>query len=254
MPEGQTSGFIPEGLSAWPSQALAEDSQEAFFQAIRERRASAARDAEAVRRMGKAGWYSGAAVGLIGVLAALTVYLKSPLPPPPGYILVDRTTGAMDPPVAAVDAPRVFSDIVRERALRDLIINCESYIPQSFARFDYHACMVMATPAEQQRLEAEIGAKGTRFPPNVFGANGWAMPVGFQKFTDKGDIGSGVNKLFHYEVRYERAEIVNGGKEQRVRYTAIVDFSFHPELRISAPDRLINPAGIQVVAYSTTPD
>jgi type IV secretory pathway component VirB8 len=51
-------------------------------------------------------------------------------------------------------------------------------------------------------------------------------------------------------VRYVRTEVVNG-RETSARYTAEIAFAFHPELKISAADRLINPSGLQVVSFST---
>ena len=43
--------------------------------------------------------------------------------------------------------------------------------------------------------------------------------------------------------------------EAKPSITSALDrFSFHPDLKISPRDRLINPTGLQVVAYSTTQD
>jgi type IV secretory pathway component VirB8 len=254
MPEGAlTSVPAIEPLSAWPTEALTDDSREAFFQAVLARQANTERDAGKVRQLGLICGAAGLLVGTLGVLAALTVYIKTPVPPPPGYILVDRETGTIDRAVAAVDAPRLFPETVRERALRDFVTACEAYVPETFARLDYHACMVMATPAEQKRRAEDIGPRGTRYPPTLFGPGGWAMPTAFYAFTQLGTTGTEPNQTFHYQVRYERTEVING-KEARPRYTARIDFSFHPELRISAQDRIVNPSGLQVIAYSTTMD
>ena len=256
MPEG--AGSVPEfvpgaGVSAWPASTVTDPSREDFYKAILDRRQAARRDSMAVRRLGLIGGVGGAAVGLLGVLAALVVYVKTPVPPPPGYVLIDKQTGVLEKAVAAEDAPRFFPETVRERALADYISACESYVPETFARLDYHACMVMSAPAEQKRREADIGVKGTRYPPTVYGPNGWAKPSAFYAFTFLGTTGGEPNQTFHYQVRYELTR-VSMNTEAKPRYTARIDFSFHPELKISPRDRLINPTGLQVVAYSTTQD
>jgi hypothetical protein len=256
MPEGIGSvpQVLPSGVSTWPSAALTDDSREEFFKAVLSRRESAQKDNAKVRQIGFIWGAAGAVIGTLGVMAALVAYVKIPVPPPPGYILVDRQTGAIQPSVPAKDAPKLFTETVREKALRDFIVECESYVPQLFARVDYHACMIMATPAEQKRRADDIGPKGTRFPPMVFGGDkGFAMPTAFYDFKQLGTTGVEPNLTYHYQVRYERTEVING-RETKPRYTARIDFEFHPELKISPQDRLLNPSGLQVIAYSSTPD
>lgn len=240
-------------VSPWAAEALSEPSQREFLQAASDRRLSAMEDARTVRRMGLIGAIAGSVMGILGVGAAAAVYLKTPVPPPPGYIFVDRTTGVVGPPVSAVDAPRHFPETVRQRALREFIVECESYIPETWARMDYHACMVQATPSEQKRRAEDIGKNGTRYPPTVFGPGGWAMPTDFLAFTLLGEVGSDPNQTYRYQVRYERTEVV-AGKETRPRYTADITVQFHPELKISAADRLLNSTGIQVVAFNAIKD
>jgi VirB8 protein len=75
----------------------------------------------------------------------------------------------------------------------------------------------------------------------------------FTEFRKLGEAGVNPNQTFHYQVRYERVEVING-KETRPHWTAQVYFQFHPELRATPNDRLINPYGLQVVSFSTTPD
>jgi type IV secretion system protein VirB8 len=244
-------------VSPWAAETLTDDSRTAFYQAALAHRVGAANDARAVRQLGLIVGGAGMFCAMLAVAAAAGVYLKTPVPPPPNYIVVDRTTGVIDPPVTAKDVPRYFSEAVRQRAMRDFIVACESYVPETWARLDFHTCMIMATPAEQKRRAEEIGSKGPRFPPTVFGPGGWAMPNGDEsvpmKFTNMGAVGAEPNQAWHYQVRYERTEVMNG-KETRPRYTADVVFAFHPELRISPADRLLNPYGTQVLSFSTTKD
>lgn len=238
-----------EGTSAWPAEELSDASRDAFYKAALARREGAEQDAKAVRSLGLIVGAGGVIVGLLGIAACLVVYLKTPVPPPPGYIMVDRSTGWVDQPVTAKDAPKLFPEAVRERAMRDFIIACESYVPETWAKLDFHACMIQATPDEQKRRAQDIGRNGTHYPPAVFGPTGWAMPTDFLSFVKLGETG----QTFSYQVRYQRTEVMNG-RETRARYTAELSFQFHPELKISNADRLINPSGLQVISFSTVKD
>ena len=139
------------------------------------------------------------------------------------------------------------------RALRDFIVACESYIPQTWATLDWHNCMVHSTLDEQKRRDADIGQYGPRYPRTVFGPTGWAMPSAFLAFSKLGEIGTVTNRTYQYQVRYERTEVING-KETRPHYTALVTFAFHPELKESAADRLLNETGFQAISFSTVKD
>jgi len=242
-----------EGGSPWAADTLTDDGRDLFYKAALDRRASAEMDSRKVRQLGLIFGCAGLMMGLVGVVAGASVYLKTPVPPPPGWIFVDKSTGVIDPPVAARDAPRLFPETIRDRALRDFITACESYVPETWARLDFHACMIMATPAEQKRRADDIGRDGSRYPPKTFGPAGWAMPSAFQAFTRRDVTGVEPNQTFHYQVRYERTEI-SAGKETRPRWTADVYFQFHPELKMTDPDRLLNPYGFQAIAFSTTRD
>lgn len=243
---------MPEG-TPWGSQALSDDGREAFYKAALGRWESGERDTHRFGRLGLMVGAAGMLVAVLAVGAAAAVYLKTPVPPPPGYIFVDKTAGVVEQPVAAKDAAPLFPETVRDRALRDFIVACESYVPETWARLDFHACMIMATPAEQKRRADDIGRNGTRYPPTVFGPNGWAMPNAFLAFAKLGEVGVDPNQTYRYQVRYERTEVING-RETHPRYTADIMLQFHPELRITPSDRLLNPTGLQVVAFIPTRD
>jgi hypothetical protein len=240
---------MPEG-AAWVAEDLSDTSREAFYQAALNRRESAEADTKAIRNHGLIFGLGGLAVGLFGIAAALVVYVKTPVPDPPGYILMDSSTGWIDRPLSAKDAPKAFPETIREASLRNFIGQCESYVPETWAKLDWHACMIQATPAEQKRREEDIGRNGPRYPVAVFGPTGWAMPTDYLSFVKLGEMGSAPNQTFHYQVRYQRTEVTNG-RETRARYTADASFQFHPELRMSVTDRLINPSGLQVISFST---
>jgi hypothetical protein len=244
-------------VPSWTTETLTDDSRAAFYQAALAHHTSAANDARTVRQTGLIAGAAGMFCAVVAMMACAAVYLKTPVPPPPGYIVLDRETGVIDPPVTAQEVPRYFPEATRRGALRDFIVACEGYIPETWAKVDYHTCMVMATPAEQKRRAEDIGSKGPRFPPTVFGQGGWAMPNGSaatpMTFTRLGSAGPPGSELYHYQVRYERTELI-AGKETHPRYTADVVAGFHPELKISDADRLLNKTGLQVFSFSTTRD
>lgn len=255
MPEGPVVIVPPQGLSAWSSEPLTDDSRDAFYEAVLTRQQGVLTDAAAVRRVGLLYGTAGLTVGVLGVLAALTVYVKTPVPPLPGYILVNSTDGTITQPVSAVRAPAIFPEVTKEVALRAFVTACESYVPETFLLIDWHACMIMATPDEQKIIASDIGPKGQRDPAAIFTGPGkpQATITKFTEFRKTGEAGVPPNQTYHYQVRYERLEVING-KERRPHYTAQVYFQFHPELRETQNDRLLNPYGLQVVSFSTTPD
>ncbi len=116
-------------VSPWAAETLTDDSRTAFYQAALAHRVGAANDARAVRQLGLIVGGAGMFCAMLAVAAAAGVYLKTPVPPPPNYIVVDRTTGVIDPPVTAKDVPRYFSEAVRQRAMRDFIVACEIIRP-----------------------------------------------------------------------------------------------------------------------------
>jgi type IV secretion system protein VirB8 len=240
-------------MNAWISSTLSDDARSAFLQAARDRQASAEKDTRMIRRIGLIGAVGGTLAGLLGVTAALVVYLKTPVPEPPGYVLMDRTTGWISEAVGARDAPKLFPVAVRERAMRDFLLACESYIPATWVRIDWHACMIQASADEQKRLAAEIGRDGPRYPVKLFGPAGWAMPTRFDDFRERGQSGTEPNIVWDYQVRYVRTELANG-REVQAPYTALMTFTFHPELKMTQADRLINPSGLQVLSFSTVRD
>jgi type IV secretory pathway component VirB8 len=241
---------MPDGSSgSWQSEALDEEGRAAFYKAAISQHEASLRAANETHKMAFACCAGGVLIGVFGIASALAIHLKQPLPEPPGYLVLDKQAGRIDGPIGAAEVPKLFSASVIEKALRDYIVACESYIPEIWSRVTYHECMVMSAPKEQKRRAEDIGKGGPHYPPDVFGVNGWAMPTAFPLMTLH-DSGQGV---FEYEVRYERTEIVSG-KETRPRYTAKMVVSFHPELKMEKADRLINQTGTQMISFSTTKD
>src|ERR1700744_414891 len=105
-------------VSPWASASLDDTSRNAFYEAAIASRISAAKDAVAVRQLGLFVGAAGMFCAMVAIAAAAGVYLKTPVPSPPGYILVHDVTGVIDPPTTAKEVPRFFSEAVRQKALR----------------------------------------------------------------------------------------------------------------------------------------
>lgn len=242
-------------MDRWVSDSLSDSGQQEFFQAAKERQAATERNNRDVSRLGFFVGIGGIVGGLMALTAALVVVSKMPPTQPQKYVLIDKSSGAITPAVDAKDAPLLYPEAIRRAEIRALIMACEGYVPQTWAKIDFHACMIRLTPAEQKRRDLDIGVNGTRYPPHVFSGNGWAMPTDFPlgAFVLLGTIGTAPNEAFHYSVRYERTEVI-ASVEQHVRYTADLVFTFRPDLKINGPDALANPARMQVESFSTIKD
>jgi len=241
--------FGAKKLHETPAGELDEEAREAFYRAAVARLNSIEADAKAIRKLGIRFGAAGLLTAIIASTAAAMVFLTKPQPSPPGFLLVDRQTGVIGPATAAPDAPKLFGETTNERALRDFIVRCTGFVPETW-RLDFHACMVMASPEQQQRLAVALSPGGPDYPPDLFGKGGWAMPTRFLAFVQRE---AGPHGTLHYQVRYERTEVANG-HETRPHYTADAQFQWHPERPMAADDRLLNPGGFQCVSFSSVRD
>lgn len=242
-------------MDQWDSETLSQAGQEAFYKAARERQAEAEQSRRERLSLGFWVGIGGVAFGLIAVATNFVTVSKLPPAQPQKYVLIGEVSGAVVPAVDAKDAPMLYPEATRRAELRSLIVACESYVPQTWSKIDFHLCMIRLTPAEQKRRTLDIGTDGPRYPAKTFGPTGYAMPTDFPLggFVPLGTVGTPPNEVYHYTIRYERTEVVNA-VEQHVRYTADVVFTFRPDLKINAPDALANPARMQVESFSTIRD
>lgn len=242
-------------MNKWVSDTLSKVGLEEFLQAARERQAATEKDSRDRQSMWFLVGFGGMAMGLTAMGISFAVVEKMPPAQPQKYVLIDRASGAVVPSADAKDAPLLYPEATRRAELRALIVSCEGYAPQTWAKVDFHNCMIRLTPSEQKRRDLDIGVDGVRYPPRIFGPTGWAMPNDFPLggFVFLGTTGTSPGEVYHYSVRYERTEVV-AGTEQHARYTADVVFMFRPDLKINANDALVNPARMQVASFSTVKD
>lgn len=237
----------------WTAETLDEQSADAFFKATKAHQQAMEEAGRAHRRLGFVVGVYGIAAGLLGIGAGLVAYVKTPVPPPPGYIFIDRSDGAFFNPISANAVAAAYPESVRRKAIRDFIVACESYIPQTWATIDFHACMIMASPNAQKQEAADIGKNGERYPPAMLGADGLATIERFSEIKQGGVKGSGASAIYAYNVRYVRAETAHN-RQTLVPWSAQIVFEFRPDMGINADDRLINPSGLQVISFSTVRD
>ena len=240
---------------SWTNDLLAEPNLDAFYKANQENREAAEKNRRATARNTTILSIGGIVIGLLGMLSATITHIKTPVAEPPKYIPFDSRTAWFGEATNARDLPKLYTANTREAALRTFIIACESYIPQTWASIDYHSCALFSTPAEQRRREALNGMKDSpEYPPNMF-KNGWAMPDVFPKtgFVKTGETGTDPTKVYESRVRYQRTELSSTVSTENW-YTAIVTFTFRPDLKMSDEDRRINPTGLQVINLIRTRD
>lgn len=242
-------------MDTWVSETLSDAGQETFFKAAQERQAATEKNRLERRALGFLVGVGGMGGGLIALGVALVIVAKLPPEQPQKYVLVDKASGAIVQAVDAKDAPLLYPEATRRAEIRALIMACEGYIPQTWAKSDFHSCMIRLTADEQKRRNLDIGADGTRYPPRVFGPTGYAIPTDFPlgAFVLLSTTGTAPNEIYHYTVRYERTEVINGS-EHHARYTADAVFTFRPDLKINAADALANPGRMQVASFSTIRD
>ena len=202
----------------------------------------------AARRARSTGWLVGAigtAVGVLGILSAASLFpLKRT---EVQFFEVDRSTGYIGASLAATDAPRLFSQQTAYHALRDYVDAREGYVPETDDLM-FHKAAIMSAPDEQQRYAAM--RKAPLSPPNALGRTGYVRIDNFHI----SQIGSGKGQTFVYLARFDRVVVRGGQAEPVEHWSATIQFQWHPELPMSAQDRLINPGGFQAVAYQAQPD
>jgi type IV secretion system protein VirB8 len=244
MATGDKMNAIDKGR-AWRALALTPDQKEVHFA---EARSYAAEMAAMTRAARRAGWIIGgvgATIGVIGVVCAATAFpLKHT---EVQFIEVDRSTGYVGVSLGPVDAPRLFSQQTAYHYLRDYIEAREGYVPETDDLM-FHKAAIMSAPDEQVRYGA--WHKSPLSPGNVLGRTGYIRVENFHMSL----VGSGAANTQVYLVRFDRTEVRGSQVQPAHPWSATVQFQWHPELPMNTQDRLLNAAGIQVIAYQAQPD
>lgn len=231
--------------ASWRAVPVPPEARQHYFDEVASYSSELARTA---RRARNAGWIVGAigtAAGVAGIVSAATLFpLKRT---EVQFFEVDKSTGYIGSSLAATDAPRLFSEQTAYHALRDYVDAREGYVPETDDLM-FHKAAVMSSPDEQQRYAAM--RKAPLSPPNVLGRTGYARVDDFHISP----IGSGKAHTFVYLVRFDRVVVRGGQAQPTEHWSATIEFQWHPELPMSAQDRLVNPGGFQAIAYQAQPD
>jgi type IV secretion system protein VirB8 len=241
---GDTMNAFSKGIP-WRARALSAAEKEAHFA---EAQSYAAEMTEMARAARRAGWIVGSigvAIGVVGVVCAATAFpLKRTQVQ---FIEVDRSTGYVGPSLGPTDAPRLFNQQTADHYLRDYIEAREGYVPETDDLM-FHKAAIMSAPDEQVRYAA--WRKSPLSSANVLGRTGYVRVENFHMSL----LGKGTAKTLVYLVRFDRVEVRGGQVEPMQPWSATVQFQWHPELPMNAQDRLLNSAGMQVIAYQAQPD
>ena len=187
----------------------------------------------------------------VGVLSTLTllafggiIYLLPEIrskPPQHDFALI-HDNGDVGPAVAARDAPKSFSEQTDHAQLRTYIEDREGYTWDMDRAF-FERVQIKSCPDERKRY--------------VSWHNGPTAPA--QRLTQKGKIavgtfdwfpqGTGRNGTKAYVVQYRVQETLNQSTGPWVPHRVFVEFSYHPEMKMTPDEREKNYTGLQVCHY-----
>lgn len=198
----------------------------------------------------KAAWIIagiGVGVGVAGMVCAATLFpLKTR---EVDYFVVNQETGYVGPSVGAKDAPALFSEQTTQYWVRAYFELRENYVYET-DDLAFHRVTIMSSGDEQVRYKAMHDAPLA--PSRALRERGYVRVDNFQIYK----IGDGKQKTEQYVVKFERKEMRTGQPVplKGEAYTATIHFQFHPEFSMATPDRQLNPAGLQVLAYQVDAD
>lgn len=202
----------------------------------------------------RVGWWIGgigAGFGALGMLTALVVAVSHQ--PQVRYTTINSDDGIIRESYGAKDAPNHFSEQVIRRALRDYNDYRQRFVWQLDPETDHHVKM-LSTPEEQVRYADE---RAKQDPGKRYGTTGYARVIRYPgnetAFTRRA---KGKDGTLEYEVRFVKGEVLASEPTRPIetRWTARIDFQFHPELKMPDQDRLVNETGLMVISYNATED
>lgn len=230
-------------LSPWVAKPLSDATKDAYFR----RRMDVA--AESVL-LGRSAIIAGWTVGIIGAAClAASIYGWVTFLPlktvETRFYMVDRSTGIISQPVSLQDAPRIFSVATERFYLKRYLIAREGFDPNT-DRANAHQTDLMSTPDEQVRYQTWRQA--------------YLVPLGAQHAHISID-----NLRFHaepaqrvgarrYLVQFDRTVWHDMTRDPTQTWSALIDFSWRPDLPMRPIDRDDNPGGLQIFSYSASND
>lgn len=183
----------------------------------------------------------------VGSIAGWMMIISRPTEPPKFY-QVDRSTGIVAEPVSIKDAPTLFSEATDHEHLKRYILACLQWIPQMDRQND-RLCKLMSTPDQQARYVA-WRAKPLS-PPKVLGGNGFLQLDNFRYLSQPVDKKTNTRR---YLVLFDYTAWHGSEPDPTEKWSATVDFTYHPELPMIPRDRDDNKTGFQAISLSASSD
>lgn len=231
-------------VAPWQAVPLTEECKAEHFSKSLTYHAETQKMCRSARR---AGWMVGAvgtAVGATGLVYAAVAIPKTH--ERLAFVLVDRTTGYVGPPVSEADAPKLFGEAVAKHYVREYVEARESYVWQT-DELAFHKVTVMSAPDEQIRYAAAHSQANPLSPLKVYGRNGFVSVGNFHIER----YGTGKEETLVYIAKFDRIVVAGGQQAPAQQWFAEIQFEWRPTLPMRQQDRLINEAGFQVVSYSS---
>lgn len=202
------------------------------------------REAALRRRFNSLGYFVGAAGALMGFCGVAAVLVMLPLEKTvPIFYLHDPQTGYIGEGVGARDAPATFSAQDAEHYMA-IYLPARAGYAADHDRANYDTVAAMSSAQEWQKFLLERKAPDS--PYRTIGASPGQVMISNITF----DKPTSHENTWGYPVHYDKRVITDQSAENEVHHcNAIIDFQWHPELQMTQPARLINPAGMQVVSY-----
>ena len=157
--------------------------------------------------------------------------------------MVDKSTGIITQPVSLQDAPRLFSIATEHFYLKRYLIAREGFDPNT-DRANAHQTDLMSTPDEQVRYQAW---RQSYLVP--LGAQHAHIEIGNLRFHVEPALRVGGRR---YLVQFDRTVWHDQTRDPTQTWSALIDFSWHPELPMRPIDRDDNAGGLQMF-FSSCP-
>lgn len=242
------SGVVKLQGSGWPAEVLSPEAKDQHVVAATTRADTVAANGRAFRR---AGWIVGgigAAIGVIGIGAAMKMAADW-TPSEPVVMTIDRSTGQMAPAMRAIEAPQSYTDGTVKQHLRLLVEACEGYHFDT-RRVMHDRCLLFLSPATQEVYSRWFDVRNPKGPQAVLGRTGSAVPNNID-FTP---LVRGANGTQVWNARYTRVERLPEGVVTCRPWLMTISFRWRPEVKFTAAEREINLGGMQAHEYQSQPD
>ena len=159
------------------------------------------------------------------------------------FIVDDHEHGTITYAMNAADAPSLFGTKEAEHYLMQYVDKREGYVPE----MDKHSWDIVQVMSSSDVFEQYIAwRKSDLSPVKQLGTYGHVLISHFA-FTPHGN---GKNGTYEYTVRYDRQEVRPDNIGPIRSWSGTIDFQWHPKTSMTTQEKLDNPGGMVIIAYS----